>query len=404
MKKLLFAAAVFVTLAMFTVASFAATSFDRMYVNQNVLDQAQNISSSSFVNVEPGDRIYILGWAAKDGTVLQEVYYKLDGAAKACDGSTSYAERNDVARSLSLDPYYCSRSAIGSNGAMMELLGINELEIGSYSVEIVAKYYNGDEEVIKIFELRVGPSLSTHYTLVPGNLTPGENALWLVYDGQHAVVEFTSNVSFSRIMADYTWASRMDLGRSATVVLNLYTFTFNPDFSMSMEPFASYTFQTIGDNNPSCVLDLEDKAAPAGTYIFEIKTVGTNMIGNAGAGGYLVLDGAKGTPDPSKVRYLDETSPFSFAIDGEAYDGSVLDDNPADTEEYYDYKVIPGDVDGDGEVTDWDGITLDRYLANWFIIVNYDAMDVDCDGEVTDWDAIVLGRYLAGWEITLGEE
>ncbi len=62
---------------------------------------------------------------------------------------------------------------------------------------------------------------------------------------------------------------------------------------------------------------------------------------------------------------------------------------------------IPGDADGDGEVTDWDAIVLNRYLAAWDVTVDPQAADVDKDGEVTDWDAIVLERYLAGWDITL---
>ncbi|MBP5312590.1 MAG: hypothetical protein J6112_07150 [Clostridia bacterium] len=58
-----------------------------------------------------------------------------------------------------------------------------------------------------------------------------------------------------------------------------------------------------------------------------------------------------------------------------------------------------GDVDDDGEITDWDSILLDRYLAGWKVTINTDAADIDHDGEVTDWDSIILGRYLAGWKI-----
>ena len=63
---------------------------------------------------------------------------------------------------------------------------------------------------------------------------------------------------------------------------------------------------------------------------------------------------------------------------------------------------IIGDVDDDGEVSDWDAILLNRYLAGWNIAINPLASDVDNDGEVSDWDAIVLERYLAGWLIELG--
>ncbi len=63
---------------------------------------------------------------------------------------------------------------------------------------------------------------------------------------------------------------------------------------------------------------------------------------------------------------------------------------------------IIGDTDGDGEVTDWDAIVLNRYLAGWNVTIEVSAADVDDDGEVTDWDAIILDRYLAGWNVTIG--
>ena len=65
----------------------------------------------------------------------------------------------------------------------------------------------------------------------------------------------------------------------------------------------------------------------------------------------------------------------------------------------FDYLI--GDVDNDGEVTDWDAILLNRYLAGWGTEINLHAADVDGDGEVSDWDAILLERYLAGWDIQL---
>ncbi|MCR5694652.1 MAG: leucine-rich repeat protein [Clostridia bacterium] len=63
---------------------------------------------------------------------------------------------------------------------------------------------------------------------------------------------------------------------------------------------------------------------------------------------------------------------------------------------------LPGDADGDGEVTDWDAVLFDRYLAGWKNTgVNTDVLDLDKDGEISDWDAMLLCRYLAGWNIIL---
>ena len=64
---------------------------------------------------------------------------------------------------------------------------------------------------------------------------------------------------------------------------------------------------------------------------------------------------------------------------------------------------LPGDVDADGEITDWDGVILARYLAGWDVEISaLEALDIDGDGEITDWDGVMLDRYLAGWNIQIG--
>ncbi|MCR5694628.1 MAG: hypothetical protein K6G89_06620 [Clostridia bacterium] len=62
---------------------------------------------------------------------------------------------------------------------------------------------------------------------------------------------------------------------------------------------------------------------------------------------------------------------------------------------------VSGDADGDGEVTDWDSMLLDRYLAGWKVEIDLDVLDVDNDGEVSDWDGMLISRYLAGWKVIL---
>ena len=58
-----------------------------------------------------------------------------------------------------------------------------------------------------------------------------------------------------------------------------------------------------------------------------------------------------------------------------------------------------GDADGDSEVSDWDSVILERYLAGWNVTIDLGELDIDGDGDVTDWDSILLSRYLAGWDI-----
>ena len=66
-------------------------------------------------------------------------------------------------------------------------------------------------------------------------------------------------------------------------------------------------------------------------------------------------------------------------------------------------EYIIGDVDGDGELDDWDGVVLARYLADWDVEISVlEALDIDGNSEITDWDGVMLDRYLAGWDIQIG--
>ncbi len=59
-----------------------------------------------------------------------------------------------------------------------------------------------------------------------------------------------------------------------------------------------------------------------------------------------------------------------------------------------------GDLDQDGEITDWDGVLLARHLAGWSVTVaDEKVLDIDGDGEITDWDGVMFDRYLAGWSV-----
>ena len=88
-------------------------------------------------------------------------------------------------------------------------------------------------------------------------------------------------------------------------------------------------------------------------------------------------------------------------VNGRTFTGEVVAE--LDIEEtsytltYFDGVI--GDVDCDGEISDWDAILLNRYLAGWDVDIDLAVADVDGDGEVSDWDAIILERFLAGWDV-----
>ena len=58
-----------------------------------------------------------------------------------------------------------------------------------------------------------------------------------------------------------------------------------------------------------------------------------------------------------------------------------------------------GDVNGDGEIDDLDGIYIERYLAGWEMPedINIRNADVNGDGRVTPADSVLLSKYLTGY-------
>ncbi len=66
-------------------------------------------------------------------------------------------------------------------------------------------------------------------------------------------------------------------------------------------------------------------------------------------------------------------------------------------------KIFPaGDIDGDKEITDWDGVLLTRYLAGWNVgTSDQSVFDIDGDGKITSKDSMRFDCYLAGWNVTI---
>ncbi len=64
-------------------------------------------------------------------------------------------------------------------------------------------------------------------------------------------------------------------------------------------------------------------------------------------------------------------------------------------------EIIPGDIDGTGEVDLSDVTNIARYFAGWDVDVNESALDVDGDGLVNLNDLIHLAQYVAGWDVEL---
>ena len=63
--------------------------------------------------------------------------------------------------------------------------------------------------------------------------------------------------------------------------------------------------------------------------------------------------------------------------------------------------IIPGDVNGDGQVTSADLMLLSLYLAGHPVQICYIASDVNGDGRITSADLMLLSLYLAGHPVVL---
>ncbi|MBP5311455.1 MAG: PT domain-containing protein [Clostridia bacterium] len=158
MKKIFAIVTVIVLSVVMCVGSFASHSLDRLFVNATTLDSPATSMAGSFeVEIEPGDKMYILGWAAINGAHLVKIYWTLDGEEKEC--ADLYRDREDVFSPAGIvsDAEYTVRSGFGFNEEMMEMLGVDTLKEGEYEVEILALFDDETIETVKDpFTLVVG--------------------------------------------------------------------------------------------------------------------------------------------------------------------------------------------------------------------------------------------------------
>ncbi len=61
--------------------------------------------------------------------------------------------------------------------------------------------------------------------------------------------------------------------------------------------------------------------------------------------------------------------------------------------------AIPGDADGNGDVTVDDVLLIQQKIAGWDVKINEAAADIDGDGELSVSDALAVQQIIAGWKI-----
>ena len=128
------------------------------------------------------------------------------------------------------------------------------------------------------------------------------------------------------------------------------------------------------------------------------KQYGTMVFENASAAGEIFTFAVKGLEATADDEIL------VTVILHNAQNGAVATLNATASLGVTEAPIVAvGDLDGDADLTDWDGVLLARYLAGWSVEISSDlALDIDGDGEITDWDGVVFDRYLAGWNVQIG--
>ena len=83
--------------------------------------------------------------------------------------------------------------------------------------------------------------------------------------------------------------------------------------------------------------------------------------------------------------------------------GEVTSDEPGDSSDVSERPEVPGDADGDGDVTMKDVLLARKLIAGMDADADRNSLDVDGDGDVTMKDVLLLRKFIAGMIDHLGK-
>ncbi len=193
------------------------------------------------------------------------------------------------------------------------------------------------------------------------------------------------------------WHCLSNIGSSISVKLNVFQNEFECIVNVRQSNWKSIEIRDLYGADPTLAVTYKSGA------VSEFNIKGIEAVGGSGGGDPWFGNNGGG----SKLIYTDIG--IFYAETYEWLDGCVwyfnvyLNDKTIKSNTIRGRRShIIGDLDSDGEITDWDGVTMARYLAGWGVDILFkDALDLDGDGEITDWDGVLLDRFLAGWDIKL---
>ena len=144
------------------VAGTVQLSLDGLAVNEDTYPIAVNYNGddATTITIEQGDKMNLLGWIAKYGTNLDKIYWQyIVGEGHAFDEegveivtkecSNTYRERKVISEAISVPEEYLLNAGFGLDNDLMEMLGVDELEPGTYTVRVRALFLDGSESAVK---------------------------------------------------------------------------------------------------------------------------------------------------------------------------------------------------------------------------------------------------------------
>ena len=176
MKKILVLTAVLALSLALCIGVFAEErySVDALYINNNVYNSGEyefgvgqpgteGEAFKSEVYITEGDKMYILGWFASTESNVDRLVYRSDGDVEY-DCQDNYRDRCEIYDYASILPWVeeCGfertdfvKSGFGRDPEMMELLEIGNLPVGEYDLEIVGKFQDDEEMILRTYYLYV---------------------------------------------------------------------------------------------------------------------------------------------------------------------------------------------------------------------------------------------------------
>ena len=348
-----------------TVTASAYVSFDALQINSGVYGTGEpNYSGDTSLTINAGDRVYILGWVAFSSTDgLKEVKYRIDGKDYKC--SDVYRSRPDAA---SVMPMYNNgeHGGYGKDEEMMELLGINTLAEGKYTLSLVAYSNGGDSEVFHTYSLTVKSegtawldALQINSKKLGGADNLAENSRVTLYAGDKLYMMGWAAFGASDRLNRVVYAA--DGGENKACSDD---YTDRPDVAAAVSVYNNGEHAGYGTNTGMTELS-GISGLPVGLHDITVSAVSDS--------------GKKKEIKSFILRVMSSSAPapVSTGITG------------------------TGDINNDNETDNKDIVALFRHVSGGGAAINMKNADVNGDGEIDNKDVAVLFRYLSG---SLGDE